>query len=241
MIFPVQFFSSLGRHNLIILQEYRKFINEKPILIRAMEIITVTVSPFLSNCHILVCKDTKEAIIIDAGDEKEKILAPIIKNQWKVKFLINTHAHVDHTSAVAAIQQELAIPFYLHEKEKIVLDNLLASQQMYGFGDGTVPIPEVINPLETLPFGNHEITIIETPGHSPGGICLLVDEHLFAGDTLFDGSIGRTDLLGGSMPVLLQSIAEKLLVLDENTIVHCGHGPNTTIGKEKRTNPFLQT
>lgn len=206
-----------------------------------MHIVPIPVSPFYANCYAVACSETNEAIIIDAGDEPDKILALVQQKGWILKFLINTHAHVDHISAVAAIQAHTKVPFYLHEKEKPVLDFLITSQKTYGFGDGQIPtVDHYLDPAQTYRFGTQEIQIVETPGHTPGGTCLLIENHLFSGDTLFAGSIGRTDLPGGSTSTLLQSIKEKLMVLDEKTIVHCGHGPNTTIGKEKKENPFLQ-
>lgn len=205
-----------------------------------MQIHTVTVSPYAMNCYILACEETKEAVIIDAGDEADKILAVIEKENYKLKYLINTHTHVDHTSAVSAIKTKTGVPFLVHKQEKMVLELLPISQQMSGFGDGKIPeVDDYLTPDKEVQFGNVSIKVIETPGHTPGGVCLLVDGKLFAGDTLFAGSIGRTDLPGGSTEALLSSIKSRLMALDDNTVVFCGHGPTTTIGFERKFNPFL--
>ncbi|MCP4295067.1 MAG: MBL fold metallo-hydrolase [Proteobacteria bacterium] len=206
-----------------------------------MLIHVLTVSPFMMNCYMLVCEQTNEAIVIDAGDEGERILQFAESKNYKLQYIINTHAHVDHVSAVAAIQNKINLPFLLHEKEKMVLEMLVDTQKLYSIGDGLMPkVSEYIDPEKRYTFGNEEIQIIETPGHTPGGVCLLIGNDIFVGDTLFAGSIGRTDLPGGSTETLLNSIKTKLMPLDDKLVVHSGHGPETTIGDEKRLNPFLQ-
>ena len=205
-----------------------------------MLIDVLTVSPFLMNCYLLACEKTREAIIIDAGDESDRILKTIESKKYKLQYLINTHAHVDHISGVAAIQNKTGVPFLLHEKESMILDRLPEAQRRYNFGDGLLPkVTEFIDPHKTYSFGEQKIKILETPGHTPGGICLLIEDDIFVGDTLFAGSIGRTDLPGGSTETLMNSIKNRLLTLPDELIVHSGHGANTTIGMERNTNPFL--
>ncbi len=205
-----------------------------------MNIKQIPVSPFMTNCYIVSCPDTLETAIVDAGDEFEKILSYVNENKLKIKYLINTHAHLDHTSAVADIQKELPTPFLLHPNEEVVLQHLNQSQQAYGFEESDVPkIDQYIDKDSEIILGKLTIKIIETPGHTPGGICLLINNHLIAGDTLFAGSIGRTDLPGGDTDTLLNSIQTQLMCLDDAIIVYPGHGPTTTIGTERRSNPFI--
>lgn len=205
-----------------------------------MLIHPIVVSPFQMNCYVLACEQTKEAIIIDSGDEANRILSVIDDKGYALQYLINTHAHVDHVSAVAAIQKARNIPFYLHKNEEMVLGGLMMSQQGYGIGDGLMPtVTEYIDPAKSYTFGNQSLTVLETPGHTPGGVCFLSGNDIFVGDTLFAGSIGRTDLPGGNMPTLMSSIKNKLMSLEDHITVHSGHGPNTTIGQERATNPFL--
>ena len=205
------------------------------------EFFVLPVSPLQENCFILCCKETKEAAIIDAGDEADRIMTLIEAKGYKAKLLINTHCHVDHVSAVAAIQERLDLPFLAHPKEKPILDSLLMGQQFYGFGDGRIPtVTGALDPAETVKMGNLSIEVIETPGHTPGGVCLKVGDDLFTGDTLFAFSIGRTDLPGGNTNQLMESIKNKLLCLPPQTRVHPGHGPSSSIGVEAEGNPFLQ-
>jgi glyoxylase-like metal-dependent hydrolase (beta-lactamase superfamily II) len=206
-----------------------------------LTIHTLPVSPFAMNCYIISCKKTKEAVIIDAGDEPEKILSLIKQEAYQLKSLINTHAHVDHTSAVASIQESEKVPFYMHEAEKMNLDNLPAVQKVYGFGDGKIPkVDGYLKAGDQIEVGEVRLSVIETPGHTAGGICFQTGDHIFVGDTLFAGSIGRTDLPGGDYPSLIESIKQNLFTLSDDIKVHCGHGPETTLGHEKRHNPFFK-
>ena len=205
-----------------------------------MIIKTIPVSPFMTNCYIFACDKTKEAAIIDAGDESEKILESVDANELRATCLIATHAHIDHISAVYDIKSERNIPFLMHKGESPVLGGFKESQVYFGFGDGEAPdVDEYIDENRPICIGDYALQVIETPGHSPGGICLAVDGKIFVGDTLFSGSVGRTDLPGGSSLVLLDSIHKKLMRLEDSTIVYPGHGPATSIGAERRHNPFL--
>ena len=200
------------------------------------------VPPFESNCWILGCSETQAAIVIDPGDEAG-ILHTLKAHKLAVKYLIHTHGHLDHVSATAAIQQQTGAPVLLHEADQILLDNLELQATMFGL---TVPAPPTVDQYicerDSINWGKYTLSVIETPGHSPGGICLNLEGEaiLFAGDTLFQDSIGRTDLWGGDHEQLLDAIRDKLWQLDDDTIVCPGHGPRTTIGREKRENPFLQ-
>ena len=205
-----------------------------------MIIRNVVVGPLDVNCYILGCEDTKVAAIIDPGDNADKIIKLIDKEGLKPVFIINTHAHFDHIGGVKAIQDHFKIDFLLHKDDLFLVDT--ASEQAAAFGLSLIPKPKVdkfVNNGDKISLGDKVINVIHTPGHSPGGICYHVDNNVFVGDTMFAGSIGRTDLPGGSYETLINSIKEKLLPLGDSAIVYPGHGPSTTIGNEREHNPFL--
>ena len=206
-----------------------------------MIIKNIVVGPLEVNCYILGCEDTKEAAIIDPGDNADEIISNIEKEGLKPKFIINTHAHFDHIGGVKVIQDHFKIDFILHEGDLFLVEN--ASEQATAFGLKPISKPVVnknVTNGEKVNLGNKSITVIHTPGHSPGGVCYYSDNNVFVGDTLFAGSIGRTDLPGGSYDTLINSIKENLFPLGDSTIVYPGHGPSTTIGNEKEHNPFLK-
>ena len=204
----------------------------------------LVVSPFQSNCWIFGCGETCEGVVIDPGDEPERILECIRKHGLTVKCLIHTHGHLDHVGATARLQRETNGLTLIHEADQIMLDNLPAQAALFGGGEPEIPtIDQYIKEGDHIAFGRYDLFVLETPGHSPGGVCLKLEGSelgVFAGDTLFQNSIGRTDLWGGSYGQLLDSIRDQLLPLDDDTPVFPGHGPKTTIGAEKRNNPFLQ-
>ncbi|MCZ6679279.1 MAG: MBL fold metallo-hydrolase [Candidatus Poribacteria bacterium] len=204
---------------------------------------SLVVSPFQSNCWILGCEETRAGVVIDPGDEAERILKVVEAHKLTLKYLIHTHGHLDHVSATAAIQRETGAPVLIHEADGMLLDHLSAQGMMFGIAAPEPPaVDQYIREGDRISFGQYTLSVIETPGHSPGGICLKLEDEglLFAGDTLFQGSIGRTDLWGASYEQLMDSIRDQLMPLDDETIVHPGHGPSTTLGREKRENPFLQ-
>ena len=180
-----------------------------------------------TNCYVLGCEETREAAVIDPGmetkKETEQILEFIKEKGFRVKYIINTHGHPDHVSGNVALKEATGAPILIHEKatEHVGADRKLR--------DG-----------EALQVGNFKLTVLHTPGHTPDGISLLVDDAVFTGDALFAGSIGRTDFAGGSYQELIRSIKTKLMSLPDSFKVYCGHGPSTSIGNEKRYNPFLQ-
>ncbi|GAX60745.1 Zn-dependent hydrolase, including glyoxylase [Candidatus Scalindua japonica] len=201
----------------------------------------IVVGPLEVNCYIIGCEDTKEAAIIDPGDNADAIIRTIEAEGLKPEFIINTHAHFDHIGGVKEIQDYFKIEFFLHKEDLFLVSN--ASEQAASFGLKPIPKPEVnkyINNGDTISLGNKTITVIHTPGHSPGCVCYNVDSSVFVGDTLFASSIGRTDLPGGSYETLINSIKERLFPLGDSTTVYPGHGPSTTIGNEKEHNPFLK-
>ncbi len=200
------------------------------------------VPPFESNCWILGCSETQTAVVIDPGDETS-ILQTLKAHQLTLKYLIHTHGHLDHVSATAILQQETGALVLIHEADQILLDNLTLQGTMFGLAAPEPPtVDRYICEGNRIEWGEYTLSVIETPGHSPGGVCLNLEGEkiLLAGDTLFQDSIGRTDLWGGDYEQLVDSIREKLWQLNDDTIVCPGHGPRTTIGREKRENPFLQ-
>lgn len=194
-----------------------------------MHIETLVVGYLEANCYFLVCPATSEAVVIDPGGDADLINARIAENGWQVKYIINTHGHSDHTAGNAAVRAATGALVLLH-----AADTSRQSPADQETPDRTLADGESIN------WGHLSLRVIHTPGHTPGGICLLAGDKLFAGDTLFAGSVGRSDFPGGSHRDLISSIKSKLLVLPEATEVYPGHGPSTTIGDEKRYNPFLR-
>lgn len=204
------------------------------------------VAPFFKNGYVLGCEDTLEAVVIDPGDEVDELVGALRGRGLKAKAVLLTHAHLDHITGVGRAKAALDAPVWLHEA-----DNFLyraAVQQGIAFGFKVDPQPPVDFFYDGTPlrFGRYTVTARHTPGHSPGGVCLAVardDESelvLVVGDTLFAGSIGRTDLPGGDTATLLRSIDDVLLTYPDDTPVYSGHGPATTIGAERRGNPFLR-
>jgi hydroxyacylglutathione hydrolase len=199
------------------------------------------VGPIMANCFILGCENTKESVVIDPGDDADKILMELAKSELKVKYLINTHGHFDHVGGNKKMKEATNAILAIHPDDEPMLSELAKSASMFGLSAENSPPPDLyLNHGDEISFGDITLEIIHTPGHSKGGICLYTKGHLFSGDTLFAGSIGRTDLPGGDYDTLISSIKTKLLNLDDNTIVYTGHGPESTIGNEKRMNPFLR-
>ncbi len=205
-----------------------------------MIIKNVVVGPLEVNCFILVCEDTKEAAIVDPGGDEDEIIKAVETDALNPRFIINTHAHFDHVGAVKKIQEHFKIDFFLHKEDQFLIENL--DEQSTAFGLDRVPKPEVnksVKDGDKISLGQNVIQVIHTPGHTPGGVCYYVDNSIFVGDTMFAGSVGRTDFPFSSHDALIKSIKEKLFPLGDGVIVYTGHGPSTTIGNEKRYNPFL--
>ncbi|HEY3129831.1 MAG TPA: MBL fold metallo-hydrolase [Acidobacteriota bacterium] len=197
--------------------------------------------PFYKNGYLVACADTKEALLIDPGDEVEEIARIADAHRWSVKYIVLTHAHVDHISGVGFAKERYQVPIYLHKDDLPLYQGLPQQGQWVGIAlDPPPPVDHFLAEGDLLRWGNLQAEVIHTPGHTPGGVCLKIGEVLMAGDTLFAGSIGRTDLPGGDYDALIESIKTRLLVLPDPTRVFSGHGPETTIGQERRTNPFLQ-
>jgi len=205
-----------------------------------MQIETLAVGPLQVNCFIVACEKTRETLVVDPGDEAERILQRLQENDLQLKIVVNTHGHFDHIGGNRRLVEASGAELLIHQADLPVLRRAREHAAIYGMS--VTPSPEPTRLLaggETIEVGEMSLQVLHTPGHSPGGICLLGEGHLFVGDTLFAGSVGRTDLPGGDHDTLIDGIRRQLLILPEATVVHPGHGPDTTIGREKRVNPYL--
>lgn len=194
-----------------------------------------------ANCYLYACPETKQAVIIDPGADGKQIYRWVLEKGVKVDYILITHGHVDHIGAVDELRELLGnVLVGIHTGDAGMLTDGKKNLSSY-FGPGLVQKKAdiLLQDGQELMIGNQRLKVISTPGHSPGGVCFLCTEGLFSGDTLFAGSIGRTDFPGGSLDQLLAGVKQKLLVLPEETRVFPGHGEETRIGEEKRDNPFL--
>jgi glyoxylase-like metal-dependent hydrolase (beta-lactamase superfamily II) len=204
------------------------------------------VGPFFKNGFVVGCEATHEAVLIDPGDEVDQLLTFARQNALTIRHILLTHAHVDHVTGVADAKSALGVPIYLHRDDLFLYDDAVAHGAMFGLSvKPQPPIDVFYRPNQVISFGEYEVRPHHTPGHCPGGVCLQIGrketsgKHLFVGDTLFAGSIGRTDLPQGDYDTLIHSIRTVLFAFGDDAQVFPGHGPPTTIGRERRTNPFL--
>jgi glyoxylase-like metal-dependent hydrolase (beta-lactamase superfamily II) len=212
-----------------------------------MKIKQIQNNPFQENTYIVWDEATLEAAIIDCGalfpQEEERIEEFINDNKLKVKYILNTHLHLDHCFGNAWAAERYEVLPMAHEDDEILLARMGEQARMFGlpFEVKTEKLGRYLKDGDVLMLGNNEIKVIHTPGHSRGGLCFYISSTgwLISGDSLFEGSIGRTDLEGGSYATLIKSITEHLMILPEETVVYPGHGAYTTIGEEKKCNPFL--
>jgi hydroxyacylglutathione hydrolase len=203
----------------------------------------LTVGPFQENCYVIGDEETGTGAIVDPGDEAARIALAVEQTNLEISQILITHAHIDHVGAVAALVDEYSCPVLMHAEAEPMLKQLPTQALMMGLRFGTVPaVDHHIEDEEVLEVGSLKLASLYTPGHAPGHLAFYVESEgvVFAGDALFAGSVGRTDLFGGSMEVLMRSINERLLTLPDETQVFPGHGPQTTIAVERRHNPFLQ-
>ncbi|MFC2012220.1 MBL fold metallo-hydrolase [Chloroflexota bacterium] len=206
-----------------------------------MIIERLEVGPFASNCYIVGDESSKEAMIIDPGDEADRIIKRVEDLGLEIKLIVLTHGHIDHIGAISEVKEATGAQVAIHADDAPMLQMRSPMGAMFGPPPRIPPAPDrLLKGGESLDIGSLRFLVIHTPGHSQGGICLMTEGVVFSGDTLFNFSIGRSDFPGGSMPQLMDSIHTKLMVLPDDTIVYPGHGLESTIGAECQYNPFLQ-
>jgi len=188
-------------------------------------IVRLLVGPLQANCYLVGCRKTGEAVVIDPGGDVPRIVAEAVKRNFQIRTLLNTHGHWDHTAGNAELKGITGAPVFIHAAD---------AGQLSTKPDGFLEEGREVS------FGTYTLRVLHTPGHSPGGVCLASPGIVFTGDTLFEGSIGRTDLEGGSHQKLIQGVRQKLFAMADEVRVYPGHGPQTTIGREKRDNPFFR-
>ena len=200
------------------------------------------VGPLQCNAYLLGCPRTKEGLIIDPGGDEELLLARVRALGLEIKALVHTHTHLDHVDATRRLAEELGAPILIHEDDHPLYQLLGEQRKLFGLAPGEDPrgIDKFLEDGEEVKAGDLRLKVIHTPGHTMGSICLTLEDRLFSGDTLFQGSIGRTDLGGTSPTELVRMVKDRLYHLDDDTEVRPGHGESTTMGIEKQTNPFLQ-
>lgn len=203
---------------------------------------TIPVGPLQCNCSIVADPEKGEAVIIDPGDEPEKILRALASTKCRAVALLHTHGHFDHIGGTAGVRRSTGAAIRIHAADRPLYDALTEQAGFFGISvEPPLPPDGGFTDGESIPFGRFSLSVIHTPGHTPGSTCFRLDGEsplLFSGDTLFRRSVGRTDLWGGDTDTILASIRDKLFGLSAETRVVCGHGPDTTIGEERRSNPF---
>lgn len=202
----------------------------------------LVVGPFACNCVILGDEKTREAVVIDPGDDAETIQAEIAREKLSIRWFLHTHAHLDHIGATQPLAEQTQAIACLHPDDLPLAEHVDRQAALFGLPSPPRALfPNFLKDGDQYRFGESVIEVLHTPGHTPGSVCfhLASEGRLFSGDTLFAGSIGRTDLWGGSYEQIIRSIKERLLTLDERTLVIPGHGSQTTIGVERRSNPFV--
>lgn len=205
-----------------------------------MIVVSLPTGPLEVNCYLVGCETTKKAAIIDPGGDVEQILALLNEHQLTAEMIINTHGHFDHIGGNRHLVDATGCKLMIHRDDAPLLTRANQQAAMFGLKVELSPGPtRMLADNDVIELGQLTIKVIHTPGHSPGGVCLAVEDYLFVGDTLFSGSIGRTDLPAGDHLLLIRNIKEKLLIFDDKTRVCPGHGPMTTIGRERQYNPFL--
>lgn len=201
---------------------------------------TLVVSPIQANCYILGCERAREAAVIDPGGDSDEILRALAEERLRCVYIINTHGHFDHAAENKRLKRVTNAELLIHEKDAALILNQASSGRMWGFVvENSLPPDRYIGEGDVIRFGDISLRVLHTPGHSRGGISLVTDQMVFVGDTLFAGSIGRTDFPGGDYEGLLRSVREKIFTLGDDVVVYPGHGPKTTVGREKRSNPFF--
>jgi hydroxyacylglutathione hydrolase len=201
---------------------------------------SVVVGPLMVNCYVLGCENSREGVVVDPGDDTDRILDAVSRHGLKVVAVINTHGHFDHTGGNQRVITETGAGLLIHELDAPMLARAVDTAAMFGLtAENSPPPSRFLTEGEFVAFGEYRLRVLHTPGHTLGGCSLHLEGMVFTGDTLFADSVGRTDFPGGSSVALGKSIREKLLILPDDTIVYPGHGPSTTIGRERKHNPYL--
>ena len=201
----------------------------------------LVVGPLFSNCYIVWDDSVKQGVIIDPGEDAQTILERIKELGIEIKYILATHGHFDHVGAVAPLKRELKVEFLAHKDDFFFIEDGENAARRWGFMIEQPPKPDrFIEEGDTIEVGAFELEVLHTPGHSPGGVSFLYNGIVFCGDTLFQGNIGRTDFRMSSFEELAKSIKTRLYTLPDDTVVYTGHGPPTTIGAEKKFNPFVK-
>lgn len=205
-----------------------------------MLIQKLTLGAFECNNYLVMCENTKDAVLIDAGGNYEATMNEVNQIGANLRYIFHTHGHLDHISGDVEMKTKAGTEIFIHKDDQFLVDKFKDQLMMFGLPDMDIPvIDHYIEDGQKLEVGNLIFKVIHTPGHSPGSVCLMIEDVLFSGDTLFRDSVGRTDLPGASYEQLSDSILNKLFVLDDETKVYPGHGGPTTIGHEKAYNPFF--
>jgi len=205
-----------------------------------VKIVQIPNGQFVENCYLVIDEGSRECVVIDPGEEAGLILRRITEAGVRPVAIWVTHAHLDHVMGVPRLSRETRAPIYLHPADRELYDHVIQQGLAFGIRVESLPPPDrEFVPGETVRVGTVGFTVRHAPGHSPGSVCLVGDGVVFTGDVLFAGSIGRTDLPGADFDTLIRSIERELLVLPDSTMVYSGHGPETTVGRERGTNPFL--
>jgi glyoxylase-like metal-dependent hydrolase (beta-lactamase superfamily II) len=200
----------------------------------------LVVGPIQANCYVLGCERTKEAAVIDPGGDVDKILMTLAKDKLHCVTIFNTHGHFDHTGDNKRLKEVTGAKLVIHRADAPMILHQGSNGSMWGMEVEDSPPPDsYVEERDVITFGDISLQVLHTPGHSPGGISLLSDKMVFVGDTLFAGSIGRTDLPGGDYETLIRSVKEKIFPLGDDVVIYPGHGPKTTVGRERRSNPFF--
>ncbi|MBC8588683.1 MBL fold metallo-hydrolase [Tissierellaceae bacterium BX21] len=206
-----------------------------------LKIIVKPAGIYAANCYIVFSEKTRSGIVIDPGGDVDDIVSNLDKNNIHVKYIVLTHGHGDHIGGVKELKEKLNVPVVIHKEDAEMLEDAsLNLSSTMAMGEIEITPDKTVEDGDTLVFGELKGRIIHTPGHTMGGMCLLVEENLFCGDTLFKGSVGRSDLYGGNHGILMNSIKEKILTLPDNIMLYPGHGEPTTVGEQRATNPFLR-
>jgi glyoxylase-like metal-dependent hydrolase (beta-lactamase superfamily II) len=205
-----------------------------------MIVRTLVVGPMQANCYILGCERTREAAVIDPGGDSDKILIALAKDRLRCVYIINTHGHFDHSGENKRLKEVTGSQLLIHRADVPMILHQGASGRSWGMNvDNSPPPDRYLEEGDIITFGDISLKVLHTPGHSSGGISLFSDKMVFVGDTLFAGSIGRTDFPGGDYEGLIRNVREKIFPLGDDVVVYPGHGPKTTVGRERRTNPFF--